>query len=161
MKKIISITIMCIIVFMYGHHSESFADSYALEEISYADEKGWKQSLAGCFSQPCIFQPGIQNLFVGTFYGEVSTIIKSHSYFGRTGEKTFDIEHASISSFRSKREEKREIYHYYFTPNDTVVLTFVSGFKKCTKNDYVYLKMLELKNNSLKYQIILPACAKQ
>lgn len=148
MKKIMS---FMLIVFGILAISEAavFAD---VEKIVIGSDE-----MYGCFSKPCTVNPGETNLYYNAgFGGKVATV---YYFYGRTGDKTFDVRRKSTGTFGEDH-----IYHYYFVPNDTVDIQYVGGIGKdmgCGPGDNVLLKFIELTGNRLTYQIILPNCLKK
>jgi len=133
-------------------------NSANLYEKNYQEIKVGEYKLWGCFDSPCNIDPDQINIFgYSTKYFSVGFY-----YIGRTGEKTFDLlkSDTDYSKLPFKKEEK--ISHIYFDPNDLLYLFHTGPFKNqgCTKDDNIYLRMLDLKGNRLKFQIILPECMK-
>ena len=126
----------------------SSAGDNDLEKILLKNDSGKLIAIYGCFTKPCSFQPGFNNLFF--FNDDILNI--AFNYIGRTGDKTFDLVKLDYRASTT--------IHVYFTPNDTLsVYPSVKEISKC-KNEKIpiYLKMIEMKGNALKFQIILPPC---
>lgn len=162
MKKIIfaDVIVLCFhSTFLFAAASEN-----ETMETTYAD--GTVYSLHGCFSQICTIQVRANERAL--FHSSVRWIngglfMDTYYFRGRTGEKTFALEYRRYSSVERNAPAERDqtVYYVFFSANDTLRLHTVRGYGQCTYEDYVYLKMIELKGNVLKYQIQLPECAKK
>ncbi len=139
---------LLIIIFLILLKVISFAGPPDVEEFSYMSGR-FKITLHGCFSKPCIYQPATyQNLF----FFDSDYVSRTFLFMGRTGEKTFTI--------RSHSDKEINLIFVYFIPNDLLFLSNIGDHPPCGPQDHIWLKMIELRGNSLECQIILPTCLK-
>jgi hypothetical protein len=90
--------------------------------------------------------------------GEVEVIKAEYTYSGRTGDKIFEVRYIDTDHYY-QNERKRRIF---FDENDRVPLDLsVYRFSNCTENHKISMKMLQLKDNQLEYQLIFPECLKR
>ncbi|MDA8084089.1 MAG: hypothetical protein M0024_10575 [Nitrospiraceae bacterium] len=142
-RKLLVLAILCVVTAL---STAAFGDT---EKITAG-----KSELYGCFSKPCTVAPGQSNLYYNSALG--GKFGTTYFFYGRTGDKTFDVRRKATGSFGED-----SIYHYYFTPNETVDIDYAGGMGNgCAKDDDILLKFIELKGNRLTYQIILPNCLK-
>lgn len=85
-----------------------------------------------------------------------------YRFVGRTGENTFEVKYSHYNRTGSKfmqDTEDEKILKLYFEKNLEANLNIIPLDSSCIANPvYAKLKMLELKGNQLKFQIILPDC---
>lgn len=134
------------------------------EEVSFKTDNE-SVHLWGALSKP-------DTAFAGDFLFRYST---EHSlaplsklfelqFLGRTGHRTFDVESSLRIVSRSEEEPLEggmtDRLTYYFLKGDVVPVQR-GGLPGCSEKDTAYLKMIHLKGNQLKYQILLPECLKK
>ena len=118
--------------------------------------------LKGCFDTPCYATIGSPSLFEFSLRRQSGKTFRArYTFLGRTGEKTFDVNLYRSEPTRSGSHD--EVKHVYFERNDTIAISHGKHFSpaKCSSNDAIHFKILDLQGNKLKYQIIVPECLKK
>ena len=88
---------------------------------------------------------------------EVEVIKAEYTFCDRTGDKIFEVSYIDTGHYNQNEKIRR-----YFEENACVPLDFsVYRFSNCTEYDKILIKMLNLKDNQLEYQIIFPDCLKR
>ena len=162
MRAYIKTIVFTILVFFFAGIPYSFAEK--LETINFDDPKNskWEITLDGFFDKTGISNPN-DRLF--TYFENLKTAPLGlyhgfeYIYLGRTGEKTFEIQHIIIDFV--KEIEKKEKISMYFVKGDLYPLKRYRMHSSCSNEDNIFLKMVNLKGNQLEYQIILPDCLKK
>jgi len=147
----ISFLILFVLIMSVKHdccaETYKITETYEIKKFTVEKWDYW-----GCFDKPCTIDPGKLNVFaVSAGAGNVGS---TWYYMGRTGDKTFGL-------LEEDYAKKEKVYSIYFTPNDTLRLSHVLGAQGCLDNDAIYLKMLDLQGNKLKFQILLPDCVQK
>lgn len=179
MRRIVTVLMLIMSLIGFGFATDSKAQQSerlsAKAEISF--EKGKeKHTYSGCLKEKCSVNVGqnimlhtIEDTSLGEYKGTKNfrRFIFWHRLAGRTSEKTFNIESGMDSiSLRDGRPDlgsgnKTKLQNIYFSAGDTVPLvrSFYFGCRDA-QDQMIKLKMIELKENSLIHQIILPDCMK-
>lgn len=84
-----------------------------------------------------------------------------YRFLGRTGEKTFDLGYKSNGNgVAAESDSKLSVYFNKKEPLK-IPLDFIAAYSPgCKTTDFLLLKMINLKGNSLDFQLILPSCLK-
>jgi hypothetical protein len=149
---------MCLVLFLFVIEHGN-ASEYDYEKIQFVDsQQKFEYDIRGCFSKPCVVPPG-NSLFVMLVSDSQCYLGFNYDFTGRTGEKTFDIKFHRSS--KDKSFEKNTDMHVYYVQNDKIPLQSAEGMYDCSNKDNIFLKLLDLSGNTLKFQIELPECIKK
>jgi hypothetical protein len=120
--------------------------------------------IRGAFKQE---QPGsafpTESIFSYEIQTSTSNVHEKFYFSGQKGDDAFEIKHtwATFVGFRAGKPSE-ETLKVEFKPDGEYALPMTAmALPGCKKGDLAVLKMLSLKNNELKFRIILPECARE
>jgi hypothetical protein len=156
MKKRISIVLF---IFLLSLPKLSLSGDFGRKSFDAPQNANYSISLYGPFNSPGIATPN-ETIFTYLTGNKKYPIEKTlmfvdqYKFTGRTGEKTFELEHIYTLAGKFKHETLK----MYFEENTVFPLSVMTLYSGCEKNDKINLKMLKLTGPQLEFQIILPAC---
>lgn len=89
--------------------------------------------------------------------GEIEVIKAEYYFCGCTGEKIFMVKYADTGHYNHNEKIRR-----FFEENARFPLDLsVYRYSHCTEDDKIFIKMLNLKDNQLEYEVIFPECLRR